>query len=48
VEKMSHAKLIGLDLSKRVLFDSSTALGAAEPEYRIGLFGEGCLSAASS
>jgi len=45
---MGHAEPIGLGHSKYILFNSSTALGAAEPEYRIGLFGEGCLSAASS
>jgi len=45
---MSHASPIGLDHWNRNLFNSSAALGAAEPEYRIGLFGEGCLSAASS
>ncbi len=45
---MNRLKPIGLDQSKRKLFTSAPALGAAELEPRIDPFGEGCLSGASS
>ncbi|MDT7043064.1 hypothetical protein [Candidatus Nitronereus thalassa] len=44
---MDHAEPIGFDHLRSMPFNFSPALGAAEPQYRIRLFGEHCLSGAS-